>query len=633
MPKSVRTHRFRAGLTTVLLLAATTLAACTGGSSASLGAGGSGASQGVAGSAIRWSRPPWGSSLPLNPYAPGYVGDAFDLVRLPLAYVLPAPDKFGTYYPELATSWEISGNDVTIHLRKSARWQDGSPFTSKDVLTSLLLSGVEMNQLWAVLAGVSTPDAGTVVLHISKSNSPALALDAAMQVAILPASQYGSLIPAGLQQDLVTYWKVYQPVHATNATVAAAAATPAYKAISGAGAELVKFSPKKLIGNGPFQLYKMTSSEVLLKKWDGFWDAEKVTAPWAEMLAMDNGTAVPAFLTGRVDFTDSVPFTDPIYERVDRDSSLKSWQVDTNVQQIGLFFNFKHYPLNIRGVRQALAHVIDRKKLAQVDVGGSRIQRPPVQYPAGIHETLAKQFLTDDQRSSLDPYSLDTEKAADILQNSGFTKRDGTWYTPEGKKFSLTITVQAGNGEFEADGTAIAQMLGKFGIPTTSTPLQTTALNQAITAGNFAAVVWFVDNGTLNPLTYFNNTLVTYNFPASWNGQGKCLANGNPCQTTIGIGPFGDVPGLGQVNLAQTINHQLITTPPGPKWNELTWSWAQYINRELPILPLQNNTIHASYSTKRYTNWPAPSSKLWSLYGSREILYFMQHGYVKLKDE
>jgi peptide/nickel transport system substrate-binding protein len=85
------------------------------------------------------------------------------------------------------------------------------------------------------------------------------------------------------------------------------------------------------------------------------------------------------------------------------------------------------------------------------------------------------------------------------------------------------------------------------------------------------------------------------------------------------------------VNIAQTLNHQLFTTPPGPAWKDLTWSWARFINRELPILPVDNNAIHEAYSTSRYTNWPEESSKLWSLYGSRQILYFMQHGYLKLR--
>src|SRR4051812_28601994 len=32
--------------------------------------------------------------------------------------------------PELAASWDFSGNKVTFHLRKDVKWHDGVPFTA-----------------------------------------------------------------------------------------------------------------------------------------------------------------------------------------------------------------------------------------------------------------------------------------------------------------------------------------------------------------------------------------------------------------------------------------------------------------------------------------------------------------------
>src|SRR4051794_40000605 len=89
----LRRRAVRRGGFTALVCSLLLAASCTGGTIDS-GAGGS-----VGATAFRWWNGPWGSTVSYNPYVAGYVGDAFNLVLLPLAYTLPAPDKFGTYYP------------------------------------------------------------------------------------------------------------------------------------------------------------------------------------------------------------------------------------------------------------------------------------------------------------------------------------------------------------------------------------------------------------------------------------------------------------------------------------------------------------------------------------------------------
>lgn len=623
----------RIALIAGILAGLVTLGACSGGGDPTgVSPHGGQGNASAANTAFRWWRPAWGSSVPYNPYAPGYEADALGPVLLPLAYTLPAPDKFGSYFPELASSWNLTSDSVVLHLRKNAKWHDGTAFTSKDVVTSLLLSGSELNQVWALVSGVTAPDASTVVLHISKGNSPALALDNAMGIAILPNSQYGSLVPASFEQDLVKYWTLYNPVHATDASIGAANSSPSYTNISKVGGALVKFNPKKMIGDGPFTLVKITNAQILLKKWDGFWDASKVTAPWVEVSAMNDSTGTGALLGSQMDFDDTTQLTTPVVERLKRTSNLHYNVIPTNVQQEGLQFNYTHYPFNLTAVRQAIAHLIDRKKIVELDVGGTPAQNTAVEYPAGIHEVIGKQYLTKQQMSSLDPYNLDPDKAASLLQGAGFTKKGGKWYTPKGDQFKMTINTLSGYSLFETDANVIAQSLKSAGIDASVTAVPSPAYGQRQGTGQYGVSINWVDYGSSNPLTYFNTTLSSFNFPATWNGQGTCKTGGKTCQPAIGVGPFGDVPGLGKVNLSQTINHQVFTVPPGSDWNTLTWSWAQFVNKELPILPVQNNAIHEAYSTSRYTNWPADSSKLWTLYGGgRQMLYFMQNGFLQLK--
>lgn len=84
----------------------------------------------------------WGSTWSYNPYNsffPGTVIDGF--VDLPLAVqILPTLTK---YSPQLATSWSASGDTLTVQLRHSATWQNGTPVTSTDVYDTILLNGTD----------------------------------------------------------------------------------------------------------------------------------------------------------------------------------------------------------------------------------------------------------------------------------------------------------------------------------------------------------------------------------------------------------------------------------------------------------------------------------------------------------
>lgn len=82
--------------------------------------------------------------------------------------------------PWLAESWEVgtwspekgkTGTKITWHLRKDVKWQDGVPFTSKDV--KFTLEYLKENQVpiyqssWQDLVKVETPDPYTAVVYFS----------------------------------------------------------------------------------------------------------------------------------------------------------------------------------------------------------------------------------------------------------------------------------------------------------------------------------------------------------------------------------------------------------------------------------------------------------------------------------
>ena len=81
-------------------------------------------------------------------------------------------DYAGNLMPDLATSWDVSedGLTVTFHLREGVKWHDGEPFTSADVkwsLEKIAAEGYSSTSL-ANMTACDTPDDNTVVLTLAQ---------------------------------------------------------------------------------------------------------------------------------------------------------------------------------------------------------------------------------------------------------------------------------------------------------------------------------------------------------------------------------------------------------------------------------------------------------------------------------
>lgn len=139
-------------------------------------------------------------------------------VQLLLYDTLVRPTRDGSSLePGLAESWTASPDGLRYSFRlREARFADGSPVTSADVIHSLRRAageGSRWRRFFAPITGFDAPDARTVVLSLDKPFTPLLNNLALFSAAILPKASLEAKgaaffdAPVGSGPFLLTEWR------------------------------------------------------------------------------------------------------------------------------------------------------------------------------------------------------------------------------------------------------------------------------------------------------------------------------------------------------------------------------------------------------------------------------------------
>ena len=114
----------------------------------------------------------------LNPFL-GVLANSYEMWALTYNFMIGYSMNDMSPQPELATKWETSpdGKTWTFHIRDDVKWTDGQQLTAADIAYTynrVLHGTVEANNWSSYLnnvTSVTAPDAGTVVLKLSKPNA------------------------------------------------------------------------------------------------------------------------------------------------------------------------------------------------------------------------------------------------------------------------------------------------------------------------------------------------------------------------------------------------------------------------------------------------------------------------------
>jgi len=362
----------------------------------------------------------------INPFS-AWSGPSWECFRLSYNF-LTWYDREYKPVPDLARSWETSadGRTWTFHIIEGMKWQDGVPLTARDIAFTYNLILETQDAVYAqYLTGVTSvaaPDDKTLVIATRKPNAGMLALS----IPILPEH----------------IWKKADPEN------------------------LGGFKNWPMVGSGPFKVAELEKSKWIRIDANQGYPQELGGPPAIDsvyfVISQNTESMIQDYEAGDLDGIVNWPAT---YFKI-----LKSLPGTTAVAApaIGfheLGFNCWASPksrgdplLRDVAVRQAIAWAIDKDKINATSMAGLAVPGTslisPVQglwhwrVPAG-HEV-----------------TYDPEKAKQILEDAGYTDRDGDGVreTAEGKKLDFRFVTLNEYPEDQAAGKMIVSWCADVGV-------------------------------------------------------------------------------------------------------------------------------------------------------------------------
>jgi peptide/nickel transport system substrate-binding protein len=603
-----------------LLAAACTTPATSGGSGASGPAFSTTASWGPS----SWTYSPFSTGL-------GTYFSAFG-VQLPLGIdekTANQTEMFSTV-PQLMTSLSVSPNNVaTIHLVPGAKFADGEPVNAANIIDNVLLHLVQQNfQYEDQIENVSSPNPTTVVMDFTPATANVNVRGLITNMIPQPISQYKQFLPAGIEPTLLAYSKLVRDPK----TTATAQSSPLFAKIEPYTQKLVDYSPKNLLGDGPFMVTGANTSSITEVKSPTYFGAAKVHVRSVTLLnTASSGSSVFAQLFSHdIDwYGDATPSATELRQlKSTNDLSVASIPSD---QIENLLINNQAYPFTLTPVRQALAYLINRQTLTQTEDGGSLTASEPSTLPDGLGSVLDGIWLTPSQRAQLNKYPYSPSKATALLRAAGFKKSGGKWIMPDGKPFITQVLAPTAPASAVLAAQAAAAQLTAFGIPATASTAPSAGYQNQYQRGDFQLAWQYGVNGNLEPICGVATSGLGSPINYTYGTNNKDI----PGQPGIGFGASYDAPGLGKVAVSQTADLQCQDTTAGPQMATYTWDWAQVVNTAVPFLDFADDAALNVYSTAHYTNWPPASSALWQYSGLAStnpwqpaLVLMMEDGYI-----
>ena len=343
----------------------------------------------------------------------------------------------------LAESAKQNGDNYEVKLRSGIKWDDGTPFTSKDVATTYWVGRVASYGIWNFVDKIETPDDLTIRFHYNKPTS--LGERLILRNGIKPDKIYGAL--AKKAQD-------FYGSGGTNSTDAGKALIK----------EMNDFRPDKPYSVGPYKIdaASITAAQLTMVRNPGGMFADKVNFEKVVVYQGETAEITPLVLNGDVDYaTHGFPLA------TDRAFQDKGYKIVRGPIFTGpaLYFHWENAPeFQDKRLRQAVAMAFNRDEAGKIFYGSSA--RAP-KYMSGFPDSLVPNWISSADQGKLNAYAFDAAKADSLLKEAGYAKGGDGIYAKGGKQLAFEFYFPSDFQDWAAAATYASDALNKFGIKIT----------------------------------------------------------------------------------------------------------------------------------------------------------------------
>jgi peptide/nickel transport system substrate-binding protein len=363
-----------------------------------------------------------------NPYAGGGLptnGIAQGAFYEPL---IATPAGGSRTVPWLARSWKWTNKNrtLTLNLAKNAKWSDGKPLTSADVVYSLL-------------AGRQDKAMDRIGLVGTENNVASVKAKGRYQVVITLKAADSQFVAAILNRQFVVPKHIWSKV-----------------------SDAANFTNPNPVGSGPFNVIsRFTTQDYVLNKNPKYWQPGLPKIACLEYVqASSNDAALALIQNGQVDWTHNfVPNVEKAYEAKDP-KHYHSFYSNRDYP-ISLVFDDSKYPYSIPAFRKALSLAIDRNSVWKLGEYG---YEPPAD-AIGL-SGLFPDWVTDPavKKQAKQMAAYNPTAAKKLLTDNGFTYKGSQLTDPKGNPVKLDIHVISGWSDWVASNQIITKNFRDIGL-------------------------------------------------------------------------------------------------------------------------------------------------------------------------
>lgn len=372
-------------------------------------------------------------------------------------------DTVDVITPQLADGMPIYSDDgltTTIKIKENAKWHNGDDFVAMDVVAFYYLNHTQVTRY---MLSVEAEDAKTVVIHWN----PKFVIPSETLTKLIALDMHGTVNYNEFRYFADTAIKLIKNAPDLNGDYTSLTAFGKY--YSAALTEQINqnftkyrdYNPSWYVATGAFKLKTFSVTQMLLEKNTEHWAADKVNFDSIIAYTISDTNQIYNMLAGNeLDYADGLAPIDTLNSIIESNENLIHIKMaDTGT--VGLIFNMEKSRWSDPLVREAFQYIFDRDAIRELANPYGLTQ---YNAPTAMCETDRKKLVSPEHEAMITKYTNDLEKATDLLQQAGWSKKDGFWYDDKNNKVKIQLggcsTVPAWSG---AADVAQAQLLD-FGI-------------------------------------------------------------------------------------------------------------------------------------------------------------------------